>query len=288
MPGCATSTAPGPQGGSAHDASVHQAPRDARGSPRRGGDDPGRRGNPAPRERFRPSRRAGCQGRPPRRHHGPVRVPLRVVRLAPLVAAVTIVAIGGWMLVTELRRWRARRAASRLEAAHDEAHRYGHDHPHEHGHAHAAAPGRAHDQDDGEHDHDLHEHGHAHAAAPGRAHDQDDHDNGEHEHGGVRHRHVPAAGATITWRSLFVLGLAGGDAVPVSSREPGLRRRSDARPGAGFSPPRRPRAASRRCGRGSRQGGRAPGPRRAASAPAPARSPAAPARSPAPGGARPA
>ena len=32
----------------------------------------------------------------------------------------------------------------------------------------------------------------------------------EHSHGGIRHRHVPPAGATITWRSLFVLGLAGG------------------------------------------------------------------------------
>ena len=32
----------------------------------------------------------------------------------------------------------------------------------------------------------------------------------EHSHGGVRHRHVPPAGSTISWRSLFVLGLAGG------------------------------------------------------------------------------
>jgi len=31
-----------------------------------------------------------------------------------------------------------------------------------------------------------------------------------HEHGGVRHSHAPAPGATITWRSLFALGLAGG------------------------------------------------------------------------------
>ena len=33
---------------------------------------------------------------------------------------------------------------------------------------------------------------------------------GEHSHGGVRHSHLPPAGATISWRSLFVLGLAGG------------------------------------------------------------------------------
>jgi ABC-type nickel/cobalt efflux system permease component RcnA len=33
---------------------------------------------------------------------------------------------------------------------------------------------------------------------------------GEHSHGGVRHSHLPPAGSTISWRSLFVLGLAGG------------------------------------------------------------------------------
>ena len=35
-------------------------------------------------------------------------------------------------------------------------------------------------------------------------------DPGEHSHGGVRHSHLPPTGSTITWRSLFVLGLAGG------------------------------------------------------------------------------
>jgi nickel/cobalt transporter (NicO) family protein len=33
---------------------------------------------------------------------------------------------------------------------------------------------------------------------------------GEHSHGGIRHSHLPANGSTISWRSLFVLGLAGG------------------------------------------------------------------------------
>ncbi len=33
---------------------------------------------------------------------------------------------------------------------------------------------------------------------------------GEHSHGGVRHSHLPRPGSAITWRSLFVLGLAGG------------------------------------------------------------------------------
>jgi nickel/cobalt transporter (NicO) family protein len=87
-----------------------------------------------------------------------------VVRLAPLVAAVTIVAIGGWMLAGELRHRSAGRRATR---APDAAH------------------GRDHPDDDHEHDH-------------------------EHSHGGIRHSHVPADGARITWRSLFVLGLAGG------------------------------------------------------------------------------
>jgi nickel/cobalt transporter (NicO) family protein len=87
-----------------------------------------------------------------------------VVRAAPVIAAVTILAIGGWMLVTEVRRWLRTRAAAVVDGGvHDE-----HEHPHTH--------------DDGL----------------------------EHSHGGVPHRHVPAPGSTITWRSLFVLGLAGG------------------------------------------------------------------------------
>ena len=31
-----------------------------------------------------------------------------------------------------------------------------------------------------------------------------------HSHGGVRHSHLPPAGSGLGWRSLFVLGLAGG------------------------------------------------------------------------------
>ncbi|HEX5589313.1 MAG TPA: hypothetical protein VFX65_03360, partial [Candidatus Limnocylindrales bacterium] len=31
-----------------------------------------------------------------------------------------------------------------------------------------------------------------------------------HEHGGLRHSHVPAGDRAISWRSLFALGLAGG------------------------------------------------------------------------------
>jgi nickel/cobalt exporter len=43
-------------------------------------------------------------------------------------------------------------------------------------------------------------------------HDHDhDHDRSQpHSHGGVPHSHLPATGTTVTWRSLVVLGLAGG------------------------------------------------------------------------------
>ncbi len=95
-----------------------------------------------------------------------VLAPDAIVRGAPVVAAISIVVIGGWMLVTEVRK---RRAAAKAAA---EAHT--HDHPHAHDHEH-------------DHEHDT-----------------------EHSHGGVRHSHLPPTGTTITWRSLFVLGLAGG------------------------------------------------------------------------------
>ena len=82
-----------------------------------------------------------------------------VVRWLPLVAALTIVAIGAWMVAGEVRR---RRGGPRDSEARDHAHAQEHEHEH------------------------------------------------EHEHGGVRHSHAPPAGSTITWRSLFALGLAGG------------------------------------------------------------------------------
>jgi nickel/cobalt exporter len=101
-----------------------------------------------------------------------------VVRTAPVVAAISIVLIGGWMLVGEIRRRRGVAAATAQD------HGHGHDHALRHDHAHPA------DQ-------------HAHPPEP-------EHEPGYHEHGGVGHTHLPPAGSTITWRSLFVLGLAGG------------------------------------------------------------------------------
>lgn len=96
-----------------------------------------------------------------------------VVRWAPVVAAISIVAIGGWMLFGEIRRRRAGVG--------------GHEHADDHGHA----------------------RGHGHSHAHGQSHDHDvDHAHSPDHPGG--HSHGPAPGSTITWRSLFVLGLAGG------------------------------------------------------------------------------
>ncbi len=95
-----------------------------------------------------------------------------VVRAAPVAAAISILLIGGWMLVGEVRR---RRAASRDP-------RDGR----RHGHAHVDAGDHGHDHDASHAHADAHGHGHAHAP------------------------HAPQPGSTISWRSLFLLGLAGG------------------------------------------------------------------------------
>ena len=90
-----------------------------------------------------------------------------VVRSAPVLAAAGIVAIGGWMLISELRRRHAARTA-------------GHVHAHEHDDVTSTT------------------------VTTTTTTERD------HSHGGVSHSHLPAAGTTVTWRSLFVLGLAGG------------------------------------------------------------------------------
>jgi ABC-type nickel/cobalt efflux system permease component RcnA len=80
-----------------------------------------------------------------------------------------------------------------------------HAHPHaaDHAHAHPRAAAHAH----------AGEHAHAHPHAAAQPHDADGEPTavpGEHSHGGVRHSHLPPAGTTLSWRGLFVLGLAGG------------------------------------------------------------------------------
>jgi len=107
-----------------------------------------------------------------------------VFRGAPVVAAITIVAIGGWMLAAEVRRRTRRRGTGVVEAA---GHEHEHDHEHEREHNHAMAPA------------DDHPHPHSQEIGPA-----------EHSHGGIRRSHLPPAGAALSWRGLFALGLAGG------------------------------------------------------------------------------
>jgi ABC-type nickel/cobalt efflux system permease component RcnA len=116
-----------------------------------------------------------------------------VVRAIPVVAALAFVAIGGWMVIGEVR---ARRRARRAAAAHDHEHAatHGHAHENEHGHAHENEHGHAHENEHG-HAHEN-EHGDADAGsdAPGRP-------IGEHSHGGMRHSHLPADDRTRSWGS---------------------------------------------------------------------------------------
>jgi ABC-type nickel/cobalt efflux system permease component RcnA len=114
---------------------------------------------------------------------GSVLPPDVVYRVTPVIAAVSIVAIGAWMLLGEVRRRRTA-AGSGHEQPHEQAH--GHEHANGHPQPHAAAHTRAADDSSAE-------------PSPG-----------EHSHGGVRHSHLPAPDATLSWRGLFVLGLAGG------------------------------------------------------------------------------
>ncbi len=129
---------------------------------------------------------------------GSVLPPDVVYRVTPVIAAVSIVAIGAWMLIGEVRRRRSRVVGADSVADSLDGHDHGHadtehgpaathDHPHPHAGTHDPSHAAPHD-----HEHPL-------EAAPG-----------EHSHGGIRHSHLPPAGATLSWRGLFVLGLAGG------------------------------------------------------------------------------
>jgi len=114
---------------------------------------------------------------------GGVLPPDVVYRVTPVIAGASIVAIGGWMLGGEVRRRRAVPTAGPPAAAPEHEHAAG-DHPHH----------------DRVHAHEEHSHPHRDGGPTP----------GEHSHGGVRHSHLPPAGATLSWRGLFVLGLAGG------------------------------------------------------------------------------
>jgi ABC-type nickel/cobalt efflux system permease component RcnA len=128
---------------------------------------------------------------------GSVLPPDVVYRVTPVIAGASIVAIGGWMLLNEIRRRRA------PERGHDRELEHGHEialfQAHADGHALADGRADAHAHPDALADGHAHPDGHAQDAIPG-----------EHSHGGVRHSHLPPTGATLSWRGLFVLGLAGG------------------------------------------------------------------------------
>ncbi len=120
-----------------------------------------------------------------------------VVRTIPVVAALTFVVIGAVMLVTEIRRRRRSGISSghvhagpdeAFEAAAPHAHRHEPADGHRHDHPHEPADGHGADQPHG-HDHEPELH---------------------HRHGGVLHSHMPMGAQTLSWRSLVVLGLAGG------------------------------------------------------------------------------
>jgi nickel/cobalt exporter len=123
-----------------------------------------------------------------------------IARTTPVIAAGSIVVIGGLMLLSQIRQ---RRAGRRAAIGSDHVHEHGTEHGHVAAHEHVTS--RAHGQE-AEHDHDGqsahgHDHPHpSHANAP----------TADHSHGGIAHSHVPAGGATLTWRGLFALGLTGG------------------------------------------------------------------------------
>jgi ABC-type nickel/cobalt efflux system permease component RcnA len=124
-----------------------------------------------------------------------------VYRVTPVIAGTSIVAIGGWMLFNEVRRRRARLA---IATATNPRVVDGGAADHEHAHPHDEHP----------HGHEAHDHEHRHDAPETHVHEHDEHrhpaPDGQHSHGGVSHSHLPPAGSTLSWRGLFVLGLAGG------------------------------------------------------------------------------
>jgi nickel/cobalt exporter len=97
-------------------------------------------------------------------------------RIAPVVSAGLVLAIGAWLLGSQVRTWQRRRVTAA------DGHVHAEDASHHQGHVHASE----HDQPTG-HDHDH-----------------------PHQHGVATHTHEVPGGTRVTWRGLFALGLAGG------------------------------------------------------------------------------
>ena len=97
--------------------------------------------------------------------------PERLYPVLGLASGLTVVAIGTWLLVQRVRGF-TRNAAQR--AAHRSGAQHAHDHDHDHDHEPLTSA------------------------------------TSTHSHGGIRHSHAPEAGTTLSWRSLILLGFAGG------------------------------------------------------------------------------
>jgi ABC-type nickel/cobalt efflux system permease component RcnA len=101
--------------------------------------------------------------------------PERLYPVLGLASGGIVVAIGGWLLLARYREWVAGRPHGRSD-----------------GHEHTHTPGESHDNDE------TASHPHEHP------------ESGAHSYGGHEHSHLPPAGARLSWRGLFALGLAGG------------------------------------------------------------------------------
>jgi ABC-type nickel/cobalt efflux system permease component RcnA len=113
-------------------------------------------------------------------------VPQKVTQVLGAISGLSIIAIGGWMLVKRLRG-----------AGH--AHSHSHDHAHDHEHAHA----HHHHDHDHPHVHEHHSHDHDHPHVHEHPHEHT-HSHGPGDH---THSHVPDE---ISWSGLVALGASGG------------------------------------------------------------------------------
>jgi nickel/cobalt exporter len=105
-------------------------------------------------------------------------VPQKVTQVLGAISGISIILIGGWMLLKRLRR---------THHAHGHSHSHTHDHQHTHEHSH-------------EHDH-IHEHDHEQSHGHSHEHSH------EHSHGPGGHTHMPDE---ISWSGLVALGASGG------------------------------------------------------------------------------
>jgi nickel/cobalt transporter (NicO) family protein len=122
-------------------------------------------------------------------------------RVAPVASGLLVLGIGAWLVISQVRSRRRVALAAATVAQHGDEHPHPHVQEHEHGQAHPHEHGHEHSH------HDEQPREHEPGDEGGSSTDQAD---GMHSHGGIRHSHLPPANSGLGWRSLFVLGLAGG------------------------------------------------------------------------------